>query len=98
MIANLEDALMALKNHEDTGNYTSLYAALGMIIKANKTTPGEVDPLVRGLSNTVLEPLYLQIEKHLQDLHEEQKPAPKEQEELGQVIFVDFARKKRSAA
>jgi len=94
MITKLEDALKHLKNHEDTGNYTSLYAALKLVIEANKKEPTNIDPLIRSLSFTVLEPLYIQIEKHLEDL---QPNEPSVKEKMGQVIFVDFAKRKRAA-
>jgi len=99
-ITKLEQTLIALKDHEETGNYKSLYVALKLVIHANKTEPQNVSPLLRGLSKTVLEPIFLQIEKSLQELNpEEPNPEPtKKKEKPGQVIFVDFSNKKRLAA
>lgn len=96
MITKLEEALKALKDHEETGNYTALYAGLKLIIQANKSEANEIDPLMRSVTFTVLEPLFLQVEKHLQDAVPEEPEI--EKEELGKVIFVDFAKRKRLAA
>lgn len=89
----LEEALRLFKNHQETGDYVSLHKALKLVIEANKKEPENVSPLMRSLSFTILEPLYLQIEKHLQDIHPE---APKSKND-GEVIFVDFAKRKRAA-
>lgn len=111
-MTKIEQTLAALKDHEDTGSYMSLYVALRLVINANKMEPQNVSPLLHGLSKTVLEPLFLQVEKHLQELRTEQEQekaeqdkklemcdAPKEKkEELGKVIFVDFIKKKRALA
>lgn len=88
MITKLEKALDKLKQHQDTGDYESLYVALNVIIQANKNEPENVDPLIRGLTTSVLEPLYLQVEKHLEE------DRPKKEDDPCNVIFVDFARKK----
>jgi RNAse (barnase) inhibitor barstar len=89
MITELETALLELKKHKETGDYTALYEALKLVIQANKKEPKNVDPLIRGLTNAVLEPLFIQVEKHLNDLR------PREEtENPGKVIFVDFAKGK----
>ena len=92
-MTKMEEALKSLKHHQETGNYMSLYLALGLIIRANRDEPGSVDPLMRSLNYAVLEPLYIQVEKHLEDL----RPKEVEEEKLGEVIFINFAKKKRAA-
>jgi hypothetical protein len=86
MMTKLETALKALKDHEETGDYLALYKALQLVIEANKREPENVSPLVRGITSAVLEPLYLQIEKYLEETR------PREKGDPCNVIFVDFAK------
>ena len=90
-----ENALLALKKYEDTGDSTSLYTALKLVVNANKREPENVHPLIRGLSNSVLEPLLIQIEKSLEDIRPKEEGEKKDK--LGDVIFVDFVNRKRAA-